>query len=799
MPNNLYLADINSWRTELGLLPVPLFNDQEKEQAFVLLNGVRGNFCLDFGRFPLGDDTRNFAWSSNVGHYIALVHENIEVQRWDQTRASIERYSHKSVYDNLEKFHTYLENNSPRPELSVVSHVIRVFRSLRAVLGSKFDGTSSLKAFLYLLACATDQAERGGLALEDWRLSKAAIEIASNIREADWSTLQNELVQGRPIDSLAPNLTLLLRHASGQLFQEAHYEAVFAFQKQMQMMFDGFVPAPVQVSKASKGTGLHFTPPALARTLVEESFSALKQGEQKIVIFDPACGSGEFLREALRQLKLKRFGGQIKLIGWDDSEAACDMANFVLAWETRDIRTDVTVQIRCTNSLHSDQEWPQNVDLVLMNPPFVSWQDMNALQRNAVSEVLGELVKQRPDLSHAFLWKASSCIREGGVLGSILPASFLDGTSAENLRERLGEQMSPKLIARLGSHLLFAGAMIDTAFYVAKKEVGAEEPAVAFWADHRTSSTSAGLRALRKTRYLGGSNAYPLIKDGFNIYLNSTFGRNSNNWAPRPYNSWKLLQSLDHLPKVKDLFEVKQGILTGHNQTFLLNKDEWASLPKGEKQYFRPAVVNKSIDYGFLKDLFYVFFPYGTLRIESENALQKRLAKYFEQYLLPSKSALTRRNNVSAERWWELSRNWAWQVDRSPKLVSTYFGDAGSFAWDATSDFVVVQGYSWLPKRLKASKSFPRKVGLAYLAILNSPLFSDLLSAASNHVGGGQWNLSKRFVNNIAIPDLFSDQFSPTVISELAAIGKRIHAGLVVDDKHQGELLNLLYGINSKL
>ncbi len=797
MPHDLHLADIDLWRTELGLFPVPLFDDQQKEQTFVLLNGARGNFCLDFGRFQLGDDTRNFAWSSNVGHYIALVGENIEVQRWDQTRASIERYSHKSVYDNLEKFHAYLENNSPRQELSIVSHVIRVFRSLRAVLGNKFDGSNSLRAFLYLLACATDRAERGRLVLEDWRLSNAAVEIASAIREADWSALQDELVQGRPIDSLVPNLTLLLRHASGQLFQEAHYEAVFIFQSQM--MLDGFVPSPVQVSKESRGTGLHFTPPALARTLVEESFAALNKGQQAIVIFDPACGSGEFLREALRQLKLNKFGGQIKLIGWDDSEAACDMANFVLAWETRGIRAEVTVQILCTNSLRSDQEWPKDVDLVLMNPPFVSWQDMNSLQREAVTDILGELTTRRPDLSHAFLWKASSCIRAGGVLGSILPASFLDGTSAEKLRDRLSEQMSPKLIARLGSHLLFAGAMIDTAFYVAKKEAGTKEPAVAFWADHRTSSTSAGLRALRKTRYFGGPNTYPLIKDGFSIYLNPTLGRNSNNWVPRPYSSWKLLQSLNHLPKVKDLFDVKQGILTGHNPAFVLKKNEWINLPEDEKQYFRPAVVNKSIQHGFLGDVAYVFYPYDNNEIESEHELRKVLKEYYKEYLLPVKSAFLARQTVKPKRWWELIRHRAWQVDRSPKLVSTYFGDAGSFAWDATGDFVVVQGYCWLPKRAKSSKSFPQKVGLAYLAVLNSSLFSELLSATSNHVGGGQWNLSKRFVNNIAIPDLFSDQLSPTIISELSTIGKRIQAGLAVDDKQQGELLNLLYGIDRKL
>ena len=42
--NDLSQADV--WRRQLGYLPVPLFG-VVKERAYVMLNGGKGNFCLD--------------------------------------------------------------------------------------------------------------------------------------------------------------------------------------------------------------------------------------------------------------------------------------------------------------------------------------------------------------------------------------------------------------------------------------------------------------------------------------------------------------------------------------------------------------------------------------------------------------------------------------------------------------------------------------------------------------------------------------------------------------------------------
>ncbi len=266
------LHDVEFWRSMLGHCPVPLLSDESHGSQFVLVNGNRGNFCLDLQSEKLNSETRNVAWSCNVGHYVGLIDRHIEVQRWDQKRHLIERYTYESVVSNLERFHAHLEKDEPKRELSIVSHVIRVFRSLRTALGRDVDGNISLKAFLYLLACVTDSAERNELEIDKWRLDTTAVDAASLVHEAEWASLIDELTQGRPLEGLTPNLTLLLRHASGLIFQEAHYEAVAIPQQQP---LAGFSPAPITLQRHTKAIGIHFTPPALARTLVEEAIFAI--------------------------------------------------------------------------------------------------------------------------------------------------------------------------------------------------------------------------------------------------------------------------------------------------------------------------------------------------------------------------------------------------------------------------------------------------------------------------------------------------------------------------------------------
>lgn len=302
MSQNGILNHIETWQTRLGLLPIPLFAHAGSERRFVLLNGSQGNFCLGLDERPLGSQTRNEAWSANVGHYVSLGQGEVRVQRWDRSPTTIQRFPYSDVREDLERFHRYLERDAPAPGQSVVAHAIQVFRSLRNALGPQCSGERSLLAYLYLLAAEADDVERDDLQVDRWQLSPEAAETAEQISGNEWDALRNELRNGRTIEDLKPDLALVLRHASGQLFQEAHYAAHFYGAGQLDLGF--LAPSPVSIRKVTSFSGVHFTPAALARTLVEEVLGISRPLPDSLTIFDPACGSGEFLREALRQLTL---------------------------------------------------------------------------------------------------------------------------------------------------------------------------------------------------------------------------------------------------------------------------------------------------------------------------------------------------------------------------------------------------------------------------------------------------------------------------------------------------------------
>jgi hypothetical protein len=259
-----------------------------------------------------------------------------------------------------------------------------------------------------------------------------------------------------------------------------------------------------------------------------------------------------------------------------------------------------------------------------------------------------------------------------------------------------------------------------------------------------------------------------------------------------------LLKSLDNKPRVKDIFDVKQGIKTGLHKAFVLSKDEYLSLPKNERKYFRPAIVNGSIRAGFIVDKAYGFFPYGKVRFANQSELKSAAPYYYKTYLLPNYTKLLKRSGIDKSKWWEYTRYRTWLVEPRPKIVSSQFGDAGSFGLDLYGKFVPIDASSWLPIGENRVTKFSDQIGFAYLAILNSDIFSQLLAASSTHLSGGQWSLTKQYVDNIALPDLFISNSDSALINGLAQIGNSIYEGLPIQDQDvrlHTKLVKQAYGI----
>ena len=64
------------------------------------------------------------------------------------------------------------------------------------------------------------------------------------------------------------------------------------------------------------------------------------------------------------------------------------------------------------------------------------------------------------------------------------------------------------------------------------------------------------------------------------------------------------------LRRVSDLFHVHEGVKTGYNRAFLLKRERFEHLQRKERAFFRPAMVNDSLQAGQLSEGIWVFYPY---------------------------------------------------------------------------------------------------------------------------------------------------------------------------------------------
>jgi predicted RNA methylase len=783
------LLNIEGWKNRLGLFPFGLFKDSKTQ--YILLNGSYNSFCIDFESQNIDPQKYfNNAWSSDVESYLKIHNDSILVYKWGKISSSPEDIKIKKINENLESFYEYLGKGQYGLENSIVPFVMRIYAKLRNLVGEA-DGKNSLKALIYLLAAAYDNVN---VDLSKWGLDNTGKELLTKNGTNILDLLINEFKNGISYKGLKPNLDLLLRHTSGRLFQEAHYKALINPQTDLWGLPDNTL-----IQKNNKIlSGAYFTPSYLARILVEECLYYIKQMEKKqIFVFDPACGSGEFLKEVLRQLRLQGYYGKIILKGWDISESAIDMAKFILncektQWKNGNTVIDIEV---VEDSLSSD--WPKNVDLLIMNPPYQSWELLDNKQREIVRNALGNLYFKNPNISSAFIWKGINEIKKDGIIGCIFPSSILNADSYQTLRSEISKNVCHKLIGKLGNYI-FYGALVDASIFVAQKtDQITPNDKIILWANNIKSAASNAIRGLRKHHT---NNNTIINEENFSIYRDCEIGKQGNDLSPISYNNLKLKYELEKqievgsLVKINDLFYVRQGVRSGKNRVFLIDKYFYNNnLRNKEKAYFRPAITNQAIKNGLFREDKYIWYPYGEelKPIKKEKDLIKFVSSYYK-LLCKYKTDLKNRKEVQVGKysWWDLTRERSWQSKREHRLISTEFGKSDSFAFDESGEYVVERGNAWIPK-----KEFHRDLYLAYLSIFCSTFFNDLLSIYSKQIAGGMWYLGSKHVSNIPIPDFRKETFS-NILLELVRFGEKISKGVQIDYKELSELVRFIYKIN---
>lgn len=786
------------WAKLLGLAPVPLFSDENVGDAShgVLLDGGLGSFAISETKEELWRDRRaaDWAWSSGVAHHITVTPDLVGVTRWDAPLPEL--FSIKSVQERLDTFYGYLVADRVRSTTRVVDELVDLFRKTRsAVAYCGMDDGDSVGVFLALLA-------KGIEAAGNQRLVGVDHDVLSGLSPSTYENLLAEVSgQAKRSDVLGLQPDLAIRHAGSEIFQEAH----FALGQAPTPDLLGWI-GPATSRRETRGTA-HFTPPALARTIVERALSEVPdvQSRAELTIMDPACGSGSFLYEAVRAIRRTRFNGRLNLIGRDVSAPAISMARFVLSLASSDWSPDggIHVDLAVADSLKANMP---KCDVLLMNPPFLSWNAMSPDQRELTRELLGTLLQGRADLSMVFVMRALAALNPGGVLGALLPASLLTLLGAEKWRGWLLERADISMLAFLGDYGLFRHATVQVAGLVLRSgRTTPARPALAMIAGDTAQSTGDAFRAVRRTHAPvndreGRWHVYSLAASAF---------ADAPTWRlvpPAAADALRRLETLGATKKIGEMFDVRQGIRTGQNNLFLISAADHAKLPSSERKWFRPAMTSDNLIDGKLTSGNWVFYPNdgAGLKIENEDQLRKKVPHFYDRYLVPNRENLKQRSSIrraGRADWWGLSERRSWSASNEPRIVSKYFGAPGSFAYDMNGRFAVVQGYAWFPRSAASELDTLNESDLnpdgkeaeerpamptttirsdllpAFAALFNSEPFHTVLRLFSSYVGGGQYDLSPRFVNNVPIPDLVAaarDERGGSRLAQLVDLGKHM-------------------------
>lgn len=756
------LSKIDIWKRSFGLLPIHL-NSVTMEDKFLMLNGGHGDFCLQTNNI---EENKNLyfsqAWSTNTKNFVIVDNNEIKIHNW--LKDNLEIIPRVQIENNFEKFYSYLLSKSFKTENDVIPFIIDIFRKLRNITKEKDNPLEALNLLFRLLISLED--DYNTINSSKWNIDDCII-------PNQFDYFVDLIKQG--VNSISPQLDLIVRHSAGALFQEAHKEALY-FSPQRDLF--GNVSSNILTIKELY-TSVHYTPQYLARSIVENSLRLLDLEKDNIKIFDPACGSSEFLIEALKQIKNAGYQGKISVIGWDTSESAISTSKFLLQYEKKTQWDNVKMEydIRLVHDSLAEN-WNDDYDLILMNPPFVSWELLKDKQtRDTVLDALGASFKKgKPNQASAFFIKAVQSLNENGVIGCVLPTSIFTFDSYSSLRNQVSDYLSISLIGKLGN-FVFEDALTDVSFFIGQKPKSSYSPTL-LWSKNEKGIVQDALRDLRK---MNANNSLTVDEKNYSIYTPTFFPVIPENWKLISLKENNFLKNLSRFKKdgklteLSNIFTVKQGIRTGNNDVFLFKPDEYMALPSEERYLYRQSLYNESIKDGVIGSYNYVWYPYDDsgLIISDELEFIKKAPVSHERLLL-KKNELSTRARIDDSCWWHLSEHRAWLLKKEPRLYSSEFGKSNSFAFDKDGIFVVERGNAWIPK-----KDFEIEDYYFYLACFSSNLFDQLLSIYSKQLAGGNWyDLGAKYTKNIPIPNIHVTEVKESnAYNKLVDLGKELESG----------------------
>ena len=512
-----------------------------------------------------------------------------------------------------------------------------------------------------------------------------------------------------------------------------------------------------------------YTPPYLARFILDAVGYVPSAAIDDWRILDPACGTGVFLEQALRCLatRLEATIGSTKrpaarrrfldvakrcLVGVDLDANACALARETLARAASAIvGVDVPTSTFESSVIHADflsgasptRPVLGTFSVIVGNPPYVATTRLSAEVKDTLRRRF-HTASGRIDLYVLFFERAVSLLEPKGRLGFITPDKFLTSRSAKPLRDLLRAKGAIRLLARFDSHKVFRGA--------------ATVPCVTIFEKNATQGTIELLSCAPEEMGSG----FVAVEQRGSLSAAALVGPA---WSINHAKTQQLAAAIRGVhPSLAEVTQrVSAGIATGRDGVFVLD-DEAVTSNGIESNLLRRAVRGRDVcRYQIAEPGLHVLVPYEFRRQRGRTELVKlaNLSDYpnARRYLASHRVELEKRHCVRTwgKTWYDLHDPVPADLTRVPKICVPDIADRNRFAFDPGAESKETSDQGVVPLH-SVYYIVPTGLDPRYLTVvLNSRPLEFILRTSAPRVKDGFSRYRRQFLLALPIPIGASD------------------------------------------
>lgn len=485
-----------------------------------------------------------------------------------------------------------------------------------------------------------------------------------------------------------------------------------------------------------KGKGVFYTPPEIIEKMTEKVLAEVDLTANLYVkILDPACGTGLFLIKAFEVLKgkfeknyevildmNKELSGKLKrddigsfiaennLWGADIDREALGMAKEILV---KLAGKECSPNLLCCDSLicgstaqtslfddlsHEKHEFLNGgYDYILGNPPYIGHKQVPIERKRVLQQLYKGIYRDKSDISYCFFKKGIDLLKEGGSLSFIVSRYFMEGPSAAGLRKYITDNCTVTEVVDFYGKRVFQNAGVAACIVTLKKGRLGDKTSVI---KHKQDKNGAGRKLFAPSN--------------FEYFTVDRSELRNEGWLLLSPSKREIFSAVESGSlKLSDIVNSYQGIITGCDRAFIVNRNEIKEHGI-EEPLLKPWIKNSNIRKYEVRaaDTFIIYSDFIRFEEEFPNAI-KYISKYMDR--LQGRRECKR----GMRKWYQLQWGRRNEIFETPKIVYPFKSGSSRFAADICGNYCSADVYS-----LKLKKEYEENFTLEYIsAILNTRLF----------------------------------------------------------------------------